>query len=94
MSETLSRRTLWWRVRFVVGWRLQSLAWRFSDPHDAWVVDYYIDDAAHSEVIHGFHHMARAKARELKGKIVGHSAITIPAGDEPNARDGADWWKR
>ena len=88
-----SRRTLKWRIRFFFGGFCQNLAFRLCDPHDTWMVQYYVNDRPHAQTVKGFYHDARAKARELKGKIIGHNVTTIAASDPPDHTSGADWWK-
>lgn len=75
-----ARRGLRWRVRFLLGGWCQHLAWRLSDPHDSWLVEYHSPEGYLSgQVVTGSYRMARAKARELKGRILGNRAREIPA---------------
>lgn len=73
------------KLRRFLGSLCQRLAWRLCDPHDAWLVEYRLPDdrvghpdgKLHSEIVHGPYSMARAKARELHGRILGDHAESI-----------------
>lgn len=59
-------------IRRWVGRLCQDLAWRLTNPHDSWMIDYRnADGHACAEVSTGHYNSARAVARELGGKIVG-----------------------
>lgn len=79
------RFTLRWRVRRWLGGIAQVIAWRLCDPHDNWVIDYRDKEGRMFGVnALGFYSMARCRARELKGEVVGTCSKIIPTGpDEP-----------
>ena len=90
----INRYTRTWRMRLWLGGQVQRIAWLLCDPHDRWMVDYRIEGRPHGEVVHGFYSQARAKARELHGRIVGSSCETVDSFDGPDTSSDADWWKR
>jgi hypothetical protein len=84
----MNRHTRMWRVRYWMGGHVQRLAWRLFDPHDRWMIDYRDRQGrAYAVVREGFYSVARASARELRGKIVGNNA------SQPMPVDDADGWK-
>ena len=89
------RRSRRWRLRFWIGGLLQRAAWYVLDPHDRWVIDYYNGEGHRcGQTIEGFFSMARAWAKERRGRVIGwHASAPIAADDFPD-QNGADWWKK
>lgn len=67
-----------WRV-WLGGWATK-LSFVLSDPHDTWVIEYRDEDGKlFGAICTGHYSVARVRARELGGKIIGFRARTIPA---------------
>lgn len=60
-------------IRRWLGGLCQTAAWFLLDPNDRWLVDYQIDGKRYCETVHGVYRMARVKAKELHGSVVGWS---------------------
>lgn len=75
------RTSLVWKLRFLLGGWLQKIVWRVLDPHDTWMIEYRDKKGVPFAIARtGFYSTARACAREVSGKITGHSVTSIPAG--------------
>jgi len=88
----MNRRTWKWRLRYRLGGMLNRVVWRLCDPHDSWMIDYRDKEGrAFGVVSTGFYHLARARARELGGKIVGCKVTTIPADGDGDGWRAPEW---
>ena len=62
----------------MLGAWFQRMAWRMIDPYDSWMIDYH-DEEGHrcAQVSTGFYNLARARAKDLRGKIVGSGVEAV-----------------
>lgn len=76
-------------VRYWLAWRLQQLAWDLADPHDRWMIDYWMEGRKCALVHNGSWSSAKTRARELSGKIVGHNVVDVSASGPDGIGAGA-----